>query len=454
MRRVGLVISGSLAGLLGFASPARAQRDSIDAWAEALLQQRRIPGLALAIVHRGEVVKVKGYGLANVEHNVPTTPATVFQSASLGKQFTAAVVLLLAHDGKLALDDPIARYLSGTPAAWQSITIRHLLTHTSGIPDYESDSTWMDFRRDYTDVELLRIFARHPPLFAPGDDWSYSNTGYVLLGMIIGAVTGAHWSEFARARIFRPLGMETARVISEDEIILNRAAGYEVVGGALKNQEWVSPSLNRTADGSLYLTVLDLAKWDAALYGTELLSDSLKQLMWAPVRLNDGTTASHGFGWFLLDQPGRRAVESDGAWQGFRSYFGRFVSDSLTVIVLANSTTLDPVRAGHALAALYRPSLGPPAPARISLSPRALAEYVGEYRLPTGEVLRVSIADSGLRVDGDVPLGHVRPEARDVFTGVGWGESRLVFARDGSGAVRWLHPRRHPSWPVRATKVR
>ena len=412
-----------------------------------------MPGLALGILHRGRLVKATGYGFANVEHRVPVDTATIFQSASVAKQFTAAAILLLQQDGMLTIDDAISRHLERTPDAWRGITVRHLLTSTSGIPDYEQDAA-LDLRKDYTEEELLRHFAGRDLLFAPGDDWAYSNSGYVLLGLIIRRVTGAHWSEFLQKRIFDPLQMRTARTISEADIVPNRASGYRVAGGVLKNQEWVAPSLNTTADGSLYFTVMDLAKWDAALDSDALMSDTLKRMMWSPARLNDGTPASYGLGVFLLDEPGRKGVESDGAWQGFRSYVGRFHSESVTVILLANSSSLDAITAGHTIAGLFRPSLAPPKRARRQLPATELDRYTGQYRLATGEVLHITRTPDGLRVAGDVPLGNVVPGAPDVFFGERWAEARLTFVRGANGDVQWLRLQRHPSWPARARRVR
>jgi CubicO group peptidase (beta-lactamase class C family) len=377
----------------------------------------------------------------------------VFQSASVGKQFTAAEILLLVQDGTLALEDPISKYLRDAPEEWSKITVRHLLTHTSGIPDYGEDSTWLDSRRDYSEDELLRVISAHPLLRQPGEEWIYSNAGYTLLGMIIRTVTGEHWGEFLKKRVFGPLGMETARVISEEDLVPNRAAGYRLVDGELKNQEWVAPSLNTVAEGSLYFTVLDLAKWDAALDREDLLSKASKEQMWSAVRLNDGSTASHGLGWFLQEEPGRRAMECDGAWQGFRSYIGRFPDASLTVIVLANSSAVQPILVGHKIAALRRPALAPPARSAIQLPSETLAEYVGAYRLPTGEVFRLSRTESGLKVEMGPRVAELVPEAKDVFFAPTAPDSRLVFVRDKTGAVRWVQPRRVPSWPARAAKV-
>jgi hypothetical protein len=293
-------------------------------------------------------------------------------------------------------------------------------------------------------------------LFPPGDEWSYSNAGYTVLGMIIRSVTGAHWGDFLKNRIFEPLGMTTARVITEHEIVPNRAAGYEVVRGQIQNQTWVAPSHNTVAEGSLYVTVLDLAKWDSALYRDSLLSKASKEQMWAPVRLNDGTTTTHGMGWFLQDVPGRHAVESNGAWQGFRAYIGRFVDDSLTIIVLGNSTGLrEPTLLGHRIAALIRPRLTPPTVTAIRLPEDALPEYVGKYRTPAGEIFEVTRRGTGLDIAlaGRI-LAHMEPETKDVFFNLALPEPRAIFVRDASGDVRWLRLKLFPSSPERAVRIR
>ena len=234
--------------------------DRVDEFVRAEMARQKIPGVAVAIVQKGKVVKAQGYGLANVEHQVPVRPETIFQSGSLGKQFTAAAVLSLVEEGKIALDDPVAKYLPDAPPAFRPISVRHLLTHTSGIPDY-TDGTF-DLRRDLTEEDLARMAFRLNLEFAPGTRWNYSNTGYVLLGIIVRKASGRFYGDVLRERVFVPLGMKTTRVISEEDIVPHRAAGYRLVKGELKNQEWVAPSLNTTADGALYFSVLDLVAWD------------------------------------------------------------------------------------------------------------------------------------------------------------------------------------------------
>ena len=328
----------------------------VDDYVKTEMQKERIPGLSLAVIKAGRVVLAKGYGLANVEHQVPVKPETIFQSGSVGKQFTATAVMMLVEEGKVGLDDKITKYFPDAPAGWQHITVRHLLTHTSGTTDYPRD---FDFRRDYTEDELLKRAAAIPLAFQPGEKWSYSNLGYVVLGILIHRVSGKFYGDFLQERIFKPLGMTTARIISEEDIVPNRAAGYRLVKGELKNQDWVSPTLNTTADGALYLTVYDMAQWDAALYTERLLKKSSLEQMWTPVKLNDGTTHAYGFAWSLGEAHGHHIIEHGGAWQGFKSHIGRYVDDKLTIVVFANLAQANPTRIAHGIAGIYNAELAP-----------------------------------------------------------------------------------------------
>ena len=310
----------------------------------------QIPGVSLAVLRRGKIVLLKCYGLANVEHQVPVKPATIFQSGSIGKQFTAAAVMLLVQENRLSLADKISKYFPDSPTAWKDITVWNLLTHTSGLGDYPSE---IDLRRDYTEEQLFESFKKAPLDFVAGSNWNYSNVGYVILGMLIRKVTGKYYGDFLQERFFKPLGMTTARVISEADIVPNRAAGYRLVNGQLKNQAWVSPSTNSTADGSLYFSILDLAKWDAALYSDQLLTSSSRERIWTPARLTGGTTKDYGFGWHLASLHGRRVVFHGGAWQGFKTFIVRFLDTELTIIFLANSWETRDFKFARGLAACF-----------------------------------------------------------------------------------------------------
>ncbi len=341
------------------AAPAFASADAVDDFVEAHRAQHKIPGVSVAICRDGQVVKAAGYGLANVELAVPAKAETVFQSGSVGKQFTAMAVMMLVEEGKLGLADTLPKHFPGAPAAWKDITVRHLLTHTSGIKDWEGGAD-LDYRKDYTEEQLVKVAMKLRPDFAPGTQWSYSNTGYVLLGVLVRKASGHFYGDFLKQRVFAPLGMDATRIISEADIVRNRAAGYDLKDGQLKNQEWVSPSLNTTADGSLYLTALDLAKWDGALAARRFLKPESYEAMWTPVRLQDGTTYPYGFAWGFDEQRGERVVEHGGSWQGFRTAIVRYPDRRLSVIVLANLSAAEPERMATHIAGIVEPTLALP----------------------------------------------------------------------------------------------
>ena len=313
----------------------------------------------MLVIKDGEIVKAQGYGLANVEHQVPVTAETIFQSGSVGKQFTATAVMMLVEEGRVGLDDSVRKFLPDAPDRWQPITVRHLLSHTSGLGGYAPD---FDFRRDYTEQELLEAVYATPLEFQPGEKWRYSNLGYVTLGIVIHRASGKPYGELLAERVFQPLGMTATRIISESDIVPHRAAGYRLVGEQLKNQEWVSPTMNSTADGSLYLNILDLARWDAALAGDRLLKRESLEQMWTPVTLNDGqpNPGDYGFAWVCKHVGGHRVVQHGGAWQGFVSHIARYLDDGLTVATLANlsadSFKSSPNIGGH-VAEMYVPAL-------------------------------------------------------------------------------------------------
>jgi CubicO group peptidase (beta-lactamase class C family) len=342
--------------VIGVSAAGAAWADQVDQLVRAEMARQHIPGLSIAVVKNGRIIKEAGYGLANIEHKVAVTPQTIFQSGSVGKQFTAALVMLLTQDGKLRLDAPVSTYLPDAPSAWTGITIRHLLTHTAGLAP---ENPAQDLRKDFSEDELWREIARLPLQSAPGEKWAYSNLGYQVLGIICSRVGGKFYGDQLRERIFDPAQMQ-ARMISERDIVPHRAAGYERVDGVLRNQQWVSPSANTTADGSLYLTAHDLAHWSIALEGDKVLSASIKQASWTPARLNDGSATQYGFGWMVGDFGGHRFVQHSGAWQGFTSHIARYLDDRLTVVVLANRSQAAPMLIADQIAGHYIPALAPP----------------------------------------------------------------------------------------------
>lgn len=415
--------------LLSLLVSASAHADKLDDALLAEMQRSHIPGVSIAVVKNGKIIREQGYGLADVENKVKVTPATVFQSGSVGKTFTAALVMLLADDGKLSLDDPIAKHLANTPKAWEGITIRHLLSHTSGLGDPYAK---LDLTKDYTEEELIALEAEIPVLFAPGEKWSYSNMGYHLLGFICNKAGGKFYGDQLRERIFQPLGMGT-RIISEADIVPHRARGYERKGGKLVNQSWVAPRLNTTADGSLYLTARDLAKWDIALYGDKVLPDSVRKASWTPAKLNDGKATEYGYGWQLWERNGHRAIAHGGAWQGFRAQLTRFVDDQLTVIALANSASARAGKLADIVAAHYMPALAVKAKPAIEETEPAVAERVRTIftRIAAGKQPD-GLSEKVAKALSPEFIAMVSEDLR------GWGALRKVeaMARSADGEVR------------------
>jgi CubicO group peptidase (beta-lactamase class C family) len=316
------------------------------------MQRQHIPGLALLVSRGGRIVQAEGFGLANVELQVPVKPETVFQSGSVGKQFTATAVMMLVEAGKVGLNDPLTKYFPNAPPTWKEVTVRELLSHTAGFGDYPDT---FNFRKDWTEPEMLKLVESIPLAYPPGTKWEYSNLGYLTLGILIHRVTGEFYGDFLQQRIFQPLDMQTTRIISEADIIPNRAAGYRLVKGELKNQEWVAPKVNTTADGSLYFSILDLAKWDAALYTEKLLKRSSLDQMWTPAKLKNGqpNNAGYGFGWETDDRHGHHVVSHTGSWQGFKTAIARYINDQLTVVVLANLAEAKPGAIADHVADMY-----------------------------------------------------------------------------------------------------
>ncbi len=332
--------------------------DSVHRYILSERTRQRIPGLSVAILRGDRILLARGYGVANLELGVPASASTIYQSGSVGKQFTAAAVVMLAEQGRLALDDRITRWLKEGVGVWDGITVRHLLTHTSGIAEY-TDSTF-DYRKDYSEDQLVRFASARPLDFPAGEHWSYSNTGYLLLGVLIHRVTGRFYGDVLHDLIFAPLGMKSTRIISEADIVPNRSDGYRLVKNRIKNQEWVSPSLNTTADGALYFSVKDLATWAVALNHQRIPSAKGLEKAWTPVRLNNGGVYPYGYGWDLTEQRGHPRIGHSGSWQGFQTAIYRYPEFGLSVIVLANLAEAAPASIAQAIAGIIEPAVQPP----------------------------------------------------------------------------------------------
>ena len=337
---------------------AASYADPVDDYIHQEMRKRHIPGLALAVVLDGKSVKLQGYGFANLELESPVTPNTVFELASVTKQFTAAGIMLLVQDGRLSVDDTLGKLLKGTPEALSSITLKQLMSHTSGLPREGPLGSGRSYRDDITEDEIWRTARRLRPESLPGDKYSYSNLGFNLLGMVIEGVSGKSYSDFMQSRIFGPLGMTSTCVNDLRTVINNRANGYYWENGVYKNGEPTSPT-TYWSSGSIVSTAADLEKWDAALSSDALLSAQLRNMMWTPAELNNGKTIGYGFGVRAVgENRGHHYVSHDGLLSGFRSFIVRYTDDHLTVILLTNESQLeDPGRLARHVAQEYIPGV-------------------------------------------------------------------------------------------------
>jgi len=348
--------TGTYAHLLLFLSLLVPDAALADPAADLVAAERvrsQTPGVAIAVIEQGRVTRVQGFGQANIEHMVPVHPDTMFKTSATGMQLTAAAIMMLVEDGKIALDAPVSHYLADTPAKWAKVKIRHLLDHTSGLPATPNG----DFRTDYSNAELLAIIGAQDLNFPAGTRWRFSYAGYIVLGFIIEQVTGEPWAQFMARRIFTPLGMHTARGIDEMAIIPNRATGYEIRDGQLRNAEWVSPTANSTADGSLYLSVLDYAAWAQAISQKRLLSKQSWDILSQPARLSDGSICAYVPGWMASGAGDGLTLSQSGSWQGFQTYTLRYPAQDLTAVVYANGEGADAGRLARDIVGRMEPAL-------------------------------------------------------------------------------------------------
>ncbi len=300
------------------------------------------PGVAVAVVRDGSVVFEQGHGLANLEWNEPLAPDSVLALGSLTKPFTAQAVLLLELGGKLRIEDSVVAYLPNLDWLDPSITIAYLLTHTSGIANYVTQPGFWERagRQDHTPAELADHIGSFKPDFPPGTAYSYSNSGYHLLGMLIESVSGQPYDQYLRAAIFEPLHMTASRYLWHDEVVPRRAGGYELPEARQPQQAYLrAPYLSSTLTGpagGLGSTLQDLITWDAALREHRLLPAEVESRQRTPVALRDGRLVGYGLGWGLSEYRGHAVVHHAGGVPGFSSFFGRFMDDGLTIIALSN----------------------------------------------------------------------------------------------------------------------
>lgn len=389
---------------------------ALEAYLRAATRNEQFSGTVL-LARGGKPVFVRSYGMANYEHGVPNGADTVFRLASVTKQFTALAVMQLQERGKLKVDDPICRHLADCPAAWRPITIRQLLNHTSGIPNFSSLPEWDEVlsRRDYTPARLVALFRDLPLKSTPGEKYDYSNSGYHLLSLIIERASGMGWGDYVKQHILAPIGMTHSGDDNTRALIPHRAAGYYSLGTTFINAPIISRTVGYAA-GGLYSTVGDLLLWDRALTPGRLVGRASLDAMFTPAKSN------YGFGWRIGERFGRREMDHSGSDNGFSTYIIRFPADNLTAIVLSNSDRASAGKVGNAMAAIAfgQPVTLPVAQLREILWDRIDRDGVAGAIAHYGELKR-----SGAKLDfGDdalVGLGY------DLYEAKRYADARAIF---------------------------
>jgi CubicO group peptidase (beta-lactamase class C family) len=402
----------------------------VDEYMSAAVRVNQFSGSVLVALD-GRPVVSKGYGMANYELGVPNTPQTVFRLGSITKTFTATAIMMLQERGRLSVNDSVCKHLSDCPTAWQPVTVRHLLTHTSGIanftdlPDYPKTMAL-----PVTHEGMLARFRERPLEFAPGEKYGYSNSGYYLLGVVVERASGRPYADFLRENIFEPLGMTSTGYDTSRQIIRNRASGYVAQGDSFVNALYIDMSVPFAA-GALYSSVEDLLRWDQALYTEKLLSRKSLGEMLTPFR------EGRGYGWAVRERFGRRVVEHDGSINGFYSSLSRFPAERVAVIVLSNRGGLSTRGIADDLSAVLfgAPYKLPEERRAIALDARTLEKYVGQYQLPSGSVINVTYEGGKLmRQIGAHPKVELFAASETEFF-MKLSDVQISFVRDARGRV-------------------
>jgi CubicO group peptidase (beta-lactamase class C family) len=390
-------------------------RDDVDRWIEAELARLRIPGLAIAVIQRGKVVKMSAYGLASVEHAVATTVETRFRLDSLTKVFTSVAILQLAEQGKLQLDDRVSKYLDGTPAAWRNVTLRHLLGYAAGIKDDYAERFHGSMLVDYRIDDLTRYAMKQPLVSTPGERWGYTNLGYFLLTLVVERVSKLSFSQYVEERVFKPAGMTSSDCPTLDAVVPKLATSYKLDNGRLA----VLRDYVVSQAGFGYCTtstVGDLVSFDAALAAGNLLKPESLSVMWSPYRLNDGTTSTFGLGWWIgLHRTS--PVMAMGGRTG--TYYIRYPDHELAVVVLGNlegTVGVSYKNIANELAGRFEPRLAVPS----SSSPDPDPERTAAVKALLSSLAR-----------GEQPDQHVSPRFLATFPLALWKEALGDAFRQG-----------------------
>ncbi len=432
--------------ILGFSTVAAADPRSrqdlpsrIEEYMAARVHRDKFSGTVL-IARAGQVIFCKGYGMANLELDVACTPQTKFRLGSITKQFTAMAILILQERGKLKVADHLKQYMPDAPKAWSEITIHHLLTHTSGIPNCTS---FPDFLKTLpnrvTLTELIARFKDKPLEFKPGEKFNYSNSGYILLGQIIESVSGKSYASFLKEAIFDPLQMNDSGYDSAAQVLKHRASGYtRMLGLVPANALYIDMSIPHAA-GALYSTVGDLLKWDRALDSEKLVSQKSLEAMLKPFK------NGYGYGWAIDRKFGQTRYEHGGGIPGFVTIIERFPAEKLLVVALSNleSTRIEKIGDDLAAIALGQPYVVPRDPKVVKLDPKIYDAYVGRYEADPSDgkeqrEITVSTSSGRLMIQlKDQPRHEAVPESETRFY-LKTADGLAEFVRGPDGAVNAL----------------
>ena len=413
------------------ATDAARIRSAVDSIAAAALAGGRAAGMSIAVVRGRDTLVLKGYGMADLELDVPTPARAVYEIGSVTKQFTAAAILLLAEEGKLSLDDEITKHLPDYPTQGHRITIRRLMDHSSGIQGYTEMQAFgalvpQRLPRD----TLVKLFSSRPFKFAPGTAVAYNNSAYFLLGLIIEKVSGRSYGEFVKARLFDRVGMADSHYCDAGAVVKRRAHGYEMSPEGLRVKSYLDHTWPYAA-GSLCSTVWDLVAWNQALHGGRVLSAASYREITTGDTLVDGTRIRYAKGLVNDSIAGRHAIHHGGGINGYLSHLAWFPDEQVTIAVLVN--TVGPVSPDAITGSIAALLFGRPQPAAPVALDHPAVDYVGVFRgIGRGDSLTITVsADSGavrLRIGGQGQGPVARYVGNDTFM---IGRNRYAFQREG-----------------------
>lgn len=394
------------------------------------------PGATAIIVKGGETVYHKAFGMANLELDVPMQTDHVFRIGSITKQFTSLAVLKLMEEGKLSLKDEITKFIPDYPTQGHSITVHHLLNHTSGIKSYTGLEKWDGYaqRKDFTPLEMVDFFKDEPMDFAPGEEFRYNNSGYFILGYVIEKASGMTYEEYIETQFFAPLGMTQSYYGDPEEVITKRVAGYAPTSdGGLQNAEYLSMTQPYGA-GSLLSTVGDLAKWYAAVKDGKVVSPTSLKMALTPTTLNDGETEDYGYGLGLMDVEGSKGYGHGGGIHGFLTASTYLPEEDVFVAVFSNSNGNDPNGPANTLTKMAIGKYTPPTVVKVDAL--TLKRCAGDYELGPGFNVNIKVADNHLigQATGQSTLKLI-PTAKDTYIHEGAGIKMKFDLSAASGAA-------------------